>query len=66
AGLHGPWLDRLGAFQTGPVTTRDLTIPGRRAHVGHGRPGAERQQDDDEKENGSFPGQSHAGVSGAG
>ena len=30
AGLHGPWLDRLGAFQTGPVTTRDLTIPGRR------------------------------------
>jgi dienelactone hydrolase len=30
AGLHGPWLDRLAAFQTGPVTTRDLTIPGRR------------------------------------
>lgn len=30
AGLHGPWLDRLGAFQTAPVTTRDLTIPGRR------------------------------------
>jgi dienelactone hydrolase len=30
AGLHGPWLDRLAAFRTGPVTTRDLTIPGRR------------------------------------
>jgi dienelactone hydrolase len=30
AGLHGPWLDRLGAFQTGPVTTRDVTIAGRR------------------------------------
>ena len=30
AGLHGPWLDRLSAFQTEPVTTRDLTIPGRR------------------------------------
>ncbi len=30
AGLHGPWLDRLSAFQTELVTTRDLTIPGRR------------------------------------
>jgi X-Pro dipeptidyl-peptidase (S15 family) len=30
AGLHGPWLDRLGRFENGPVTTRDLTIPGRR------------------------------------
>jgi pimeloyl-ACP methyl ester carboxylesterase len=29
AGLHGPWLDRLAAFQNGPVTTRDLRIQGR-------------------------------------
>ena len=29
AGLHGEWLDRLGRFQNGPVTTRDASIPGR-------------------------------------
>jgi dienelactone hydrolase len=29
AGLHGEWLDRLGRFQSGPVTTRDASIPGR-------------------------------------
>jgi dienelactone hydrolase len=29
AGLHGPWLDRLGAFQNVPVTTRDATIQAR-------------------------------------
>src|SRR5688500_2604296 len=29
AGLHGEWLDRLGRFQNGPVTTRDTSIPGR-------------------------------------
>ena len=29
AGLHGPWLDRLGAFQNGPVATRDATIQAR-------------------------------------
>ena len=28
AGLHGPWLDRLGRFQNGPVTTRDADHPG--------------------------------------
>ena len=29
AGLHGPWLDRVGRFQNGPVTTRDATIQAR-------------------------------------
>jgi fermentation-respiration switch protein FrsA (DUF1100 family) len=29
AGLHGPWLDRLGRFQNAPVTTRDTTIEAR-------------------------------------
>jgi pimeloyl-ACP methyl ester carboxylesterase len=29
SGLHGPWLDRLGRFQTGPVTTRDTVIEAR-------------------------------------
>ena len=29
AGLHGPWLDRLGRFQNGTVTTRDASIQGR-------------------------------------
>ena len=30
AGLHGPWLDRLGAFQTGPVDDARRDDPGRR------------------------------------
>jgi fermentation-respiration switch protein FrsA (DUF1100 family) len=29
SGMHGPWLDRLGALQNVAVTTRDATIPGR-------------------------------------
>jgi dienelactone hydrolase len=29
AGLHGPWLDRLGRFQNGPVTTHDAVIQAR-------------------------------------
>jgi dienelactone hydrolase len=29
AGLHGPWLDRLGRFENVPVTTREATIQGR-------------------------------------
>jgi fermentation-respiration switch protein FrsA (DUF1100 family) len=29
AGLHGEWLDRLGRFQNGPVTTRETSIQGR-------------------------------------
>ena len=29
AGLHGAWLDRLGRFENGPVTTRDATFQGR-------------------------------------
>jgi hypothetical protein len=29
AGLHGPWVDRLGRFENGPVATRDARIPGR-------------------------------------
>jgi dienelactone hydrolase len=29
AGLHGEWLDRLGRFQNGAVTTRDTTFPSR-------------------------------------
>jgi fermentation-respiration switch protein FrsA (DUF1100 family) len=29
AGLHGEWLDRLGRFQNGPVTTRDTSFQGR-------------------------------------
>lgn len=29
AGLHGPWLDRLGHFQNTTVLTRDTTIPAR-------------------------------------
>ncbi len=29
AGMHGPWLDRLGRFQTGAVTTRDTVIEAR-------------------------------------
>jgi dienelactone hydrolase len=27
--MHGPWLDRLGQFQNGPVTTRDATFHAR-------------------------------------
>ena len=29
SGMHGPWLDRLGRFQNGAVTTRDATIQAR-------------------------------------
>jgi fermentation-respiration switch protein FrsA (DUF1100 family) len=29
SGMHGPWLDRLGALQNVAVTTRDATIQGR-------------------------------------
>ena len=54
-------LERGNAIERWPMHPGHADHQRRGAHVRHGGPGAERQQHDEEKEDGPFPGQSHAG-----